>query len=232
MQTYHIKSDDGGRSFSAPSLIGSWGHETNLAVLSPTEYLATIRYQPLAQEVAVQGDDLTPEGHVEALKARQQVSKVVFVSSSHDAGRSWSKNRQVTTGGGQCHAHAVGLADGTAVLVSDHRYPRPMSGARALVSRDGGEVWEDEVYYLNNVRRPRPALGWPGCDLGACAVGQAIIAGFARTISLDGREMLTLTGYCNPQGGFEAWQDEGDTPGWDNSVGQSHFQVIRWALEQ
>ena len=44
--------------------------------------------------------------------------------------------------------------------------------------------------------------------------------------------MLTLTGYCNPQGGFEAWRDEGDTPGWDNSVGQSHFQVIRWALEQ
>eukprot|EP01051_Picozoa_sp_SAG22_P018018 SAG22_NODE_2922_length_2101_cov_1.501499_2_plen_123_part_00 len=102
------------------------------------------------------------------------------MSESLDGGASWSTNRQVTTGGGQCHGHAVRLAaggdggdggdggefggGGAVVLVTDHRYPRPTSSARAFVSDDGGRHWRDENYYLNN----------------------GAIAGFARTISLDG----------------------------------------------
>jgi hypothetical protein len=217
MKTYMYKSTDGGQKFGEPSLIGRWAHETNLAVLSPTHYLATIRYQPLAQEVADQGHDtmaidggtMTPEQHMASLKAKGQVSKVVFVSDSVTAGETWSRNRQVTTGGGQCHAHAVGLGGDTVVMVTDHRYPRQHGGARALVSHDGGRRWEDEVYYLSS----------------------AIIGGFARTVSLDDcGTMLTLTGTCNPAGGFDEWQSETDTPTWDTSVGLSPFQIVRWSL--
>ena len=43
-----------------------------------------------------------------------------------------------------------------------------------MVSRDGGETWADEVYYLNH---------------GAAA-------GYAASLSLDGQEMLTLAGSC------------------------------------
>ena len=160
-------------------------------MLSLSHYLATIRYQPLVEDLAAQGNAaITPTEHAEELRRKRQVSKVVFVSESLDSGETWSRNRQVTTGGGQCHAHAVSLETNTVVMVTDHRYPRPESGARAFVSHDSGRRWEKEVYYLNS----------------------GIIAGFARTIRLDSKgTMLTLTGYCNPPGGFDAWQGEQDT---------------------
>ena len=185
------KSTDSGRTFGPPSTIGRWGHETNVAVLTPSHYLATIRYQPLVEQLAAQGDgDVSPDEHAEQLRRNGQVSKVVFVSESLNSGRTWSRNRQVTTGGGQCHAHAVGLQGGSVVMVTDHRYPRRESGARAFVSHDSGRRWEEEVYYLSS----------------------GIVAGFARTVRLDNQgTMLTLTGYCNPRGGFDAWQGEEDT---------------------
>ena len=66
-----------------------------------------------------------------------------------------------------------------------------------VVSRDDGIAWEDEAYYLTN--------------------GDA--AGYASTISLDGDEMLTLTGSCC-----------GDVESWDNCVGNTDFVIIRWRL--
>ena len=73
-----------------------------------------------------------------------------------------------------------------------------MAGARAVVSDDEGKSWRDEVYYLSN----------------------ALVAGFARTISLDGEEMLTLTGTYS-----------GEDLSWKAATGASPFQVIRWRLE-
>ena len=72
-----------------------------------------------------------------------------------------------------------------------------MSGARAAVSHDRGRTWRDEVYYLSN----------------------GLVAGFARTISLDGEEMLTLTGSYY-----------GDKLGWNDVTGKTRFHVIRWRL--
>ena len=54
----------------------------------------------------------------------------------------WSRNlRQVTTECGQCHGQAMGLDDQRVVMVFDHRYPRPVSSARAAVSDDEGLGW-------------------------------------------------------------------------------------------
>ena len=72
-----------------------------------------------------------------------------------------------------------------------------MSSGRALVSHDQGAIWED-VYYLNN--------------------GNA--AGYAATLSLDGEEMLTLTGAM-----------PGDANPWAAAVGKTEFAIIRWRLK-
>ena len=100
--------------------------------------------------------------------------KHVFVAHSEDQGMTWTRPRQLTSVFGQCFGAAVGLANGSAIAVHDHRYPRNMGSGRAVVSRDGGETWENEVYYL--------------------AHGDA--AGYAASLSLDGEEMLTLVGSC------------------------------------
>ena len=84
---------------------------------------------------------------------------------------------------GQCYGYGVGLSGNRAVVVTDHRYPRNMSSARAVVSHDNGETWQDEVYYLSH--------------------GHA--AGYAATISLDEEDMLTLTGSC--YGDVNSWNN-------------------------
>ena len=96
----------------------------------------------------------------------------------------------------------AGLADNRVVLIHDHRYPRETASGRAMRSHDGGQSWQDEVYHL--------AHGYAG-------------AGYALTLTLDGQEMLTLVGssYVGRNGEDMAWQD---------SIGQSHFVIIRWRL--
>ena len=124
--------------------------------------------------------------------------KHVFVADSIDGGKTWSRNRQVATECGQCHGAAVGLRNKRVVMVYDHRYPRPMSSARAVVSNDEGQTWRNEVYYLSN----------------------GLVAGFARTITLDGEEMLTLTGSYYRE-----------KLGWNDVTGNTQFHIIRWRLQ-
>lgn len=190
------RSSDGAISFEKPSVIGQWGHEVNVSELPSGQLVATIRYQ----RNTLPSDP--PNILVLTGAARHQHTipyKHVFLSDSSDGGKTWSALRQVTTECGQCHGHSIGLSDGRVVMVFDHRYPRPMSGARAVVSDDEGQTWRDEAFFLSNGR--------------ACA-------GFARTISLDGKVMLTLTGYF-----------DGDPADFHNATGGSQFHIIRWQLE-
>jgi hypothetical protein len=184
----------GGRSFSEPTSIGNWGHEINIAELRTGRLMAVIRYQrPLLPSDPPNIRELTG-----AKRWNHSFPyKHVFVADSTDGGQTWSRNMQVTTECGQCHGAAVGLSNKRVVMVYDHRYPRPMSSARAAVSNDEGRTWSDEVYYLSN----------------------GIVAGFARTISLDGEEMLTLTGSYY-----------GDKLGWGDVTGKTQFHIIRWRL--
>ena len=153
--TYAFRSDDGGRTFTRHSFLSDYGNEVNITELFPGRLLAVIRYQP--------GPPDRPESN-----------KTVFLADSTDKGSTWVGHRQLTSEEGQCHGAAVGLSGNRAVVAYDHRYPRNMASARAMLSHDHGQNWQDEVYYL--------------CH------GNA--AGFTRHITLDGEEILTLVGSC------------------------------------
>jgi len=175
---YVYRSEDGGRSWAKLSVLGDWCCEVNVAAVPGGRLLAAIRYQ------RPKLPDDTPElNERTGAPGGSFPYKHVFVAHSDDQGRTWTPPRQLTTVYGQCFASAVGLPDGTAVVIHDHRYPRNMSGARAMVSRDAGETWADEVYYLNN--------------------GDA--SGYAASLLLDGGEILTFAGSCS--GGVESGWD-------------------------
>lgn len=151
---YVFRSKDGGKTFPYRSIIGDWcGDETNIVELPSGRLLAVVRYQP------------GPHG-------RANPFKHVFLADSEDGGETWTNLRQLTTVFGQCHGAGVGLSANRVVVAHDHRYPRKMGSGRAMVSHDGGQNWDDEVYYL--------------CH-GHCA-------GFPRHITVDGEEILTFIG--------------------------------------
>jgi hypothetical protein len=192
--TWIFRSKDGGYTFPYRSVLGDWCHEVNIAVLPSGRLLAVIRYQrPCLPE--------DPPDLLECTGAAVFGSsfpyKHVFLADSVDGGVTWTNFRQLTTVFGQCHGSAVGLSDNRVVVVHDHRYPREVASGRAMVSYDGGQTWADEVYYL--------------CH------GNA--AGFSQTVTLDGKELLTLIGSCY-----------GDVGAWDSCIGRSHFVLIRWRL--
>jgi hypothetical protein len=82
----------------------------------------------------------------------------------------------------------------------DSSYPGivPLDNDRALISDDDGQTWRDEVYFLSNGRTT---------------------AGFARNLTLDGNEILTLTGYHDGGAAFDA------------ASSSTQFHVIRWKPE-
>lgn len=163
------RSDDGGHTWTIRGTIGAWCHEVNVTPLPSGRLLAAVRYQRPTLR-----DDPPDLPERTGAPSPAWPYKHVFVAHSDDGGATWSNLRQVARIFGQCYGSAAALDDGTAVLVCDHRYPRSMGSGRAFLSRDGGETWEDEVYYL--------------------AHGDA--AGYAATLSPDGESLLTLTGSC------------------------------------
>ena len=165
------RSTDGGRTWPEYSVLGDWCCEVNVTQLPSGRVFAAIRYQR----------PLLPNDPPDILKTTGAAAashdfpyKHVFVAHSDDRGLTWSPVRQLATVLGQCYGNAVGLSKNRVAVVTDHRYPRDMSGGRAVVSHDGGETWQDEVYYLTH--------------------GNA--AGYAATLNLNGEQMLTLSGSC------------------------------------
>ena len=73
----------------------------------------------------------------------------MFLADSLDRGRTWKNFRQLTTVFGQTRGFPVSLTDGTVVVIHDTRYGPGSPGSRAMISRDEGRTWEDEVYYLD-----------------------------------------------------------------------------------
>ena len=64
----------------------------------------------------------------------------------------WSTPRQLTTVFGQTFGYPAAQSDGTVVVIHDTRYGPGPAGNRAMISRDEGESWLDEVYYLDYTR--------------------------------------------------------------------------------
>ena len=142
---YTFRSTDAGNTWQGPNLMIDWGSE-GAAVLVPSgRVFATMRYQryPLPSDTEemmrpMEGSD-TGRGF-----------KNVFVMDSADGGQTWSPPRMLCTVYGQTFGYPAAQSDGTVVVIHDTRYGPGPPGSRAMISRDEGKTWLDEVYYLDS----------------------------------------------------------------------------------
>jgi len=81
----------------------------------------------------------------------ESVQKNLLLADSDDGGVTWTNVRVGTAGLGEMRGSAVELPDGRIVLMHVHRVPWLHGGERARVSRDGGNTWDKETYYLSTV---------------------------------------------------------------------------------
>ncbi len=142
---YTFRSTDGGNSWQSPNLMIDWGSE-GAAVLVPSgRVFATMRYQryplPSDTEEMMRPMDGTDKG---------RGFKNVFVMESADGGQTWSPPRMLCTAYGQTFGYPAVQSDGTVVVIHDTRYGPGPPGSRAMISRDEGRTWLDELYYLDS----------------------------------------------------------------------------------
>jgi hypothetical protein len=145
---FNFRSEDGGRSWSAPALMWDWASEGAAVLLPSGEVLATVRYQRDKQSE----DSAELVKHMGAHRSHPDRIgfKNVFLMDSRDGGVSWSPPRMLTTVYGQTFGSPAVQSDGTVVVIHDTRYGPGPPGGRAMISRDEGRSWEDEVYYLDS----------------------------------------------------------------------------------
>jgi len=191
---YVHSSSDGGRTWSGPTgfntetgFLGGHCYETMIAPMASGKLVAVIRYHGA---VVPQWPLVDP--------ARRAYYKTVFLADSDDGGKTWDRFRQLTNYHGQCHGYGVGLSDGTFMVAYDHRYPRDLSTGRAMISRDEGETWEDEVYYLY--------------------YGDGT-SGFSQSLVLDDGMILTVGGITHELESRRSWA---------GATGKSELWAIRW----
>ena len=142
---YTFRSTDGGHTWQGPILMIDWGSE-GAAVLAPSgRVFATMRYQrhplPSDTEEMMSPMDGSDEG---------RGFKNVFVMESADGGQTWSPPRMLCTVYGQTFGYPAVQSNGTVVVIHDTRYGPGPPGSRAMISRDEGRTWLDEVYYLDS----------------------------------------------------------------------------------
>ena len=142
---YTFRSTDGGNTWQGPILMIDWGSE-GAAVLAPSgRVFATMRYQrhplPSDTEEMMSPMDGSDEG---------RGFKNVFVMESTDGGQTWSPPRMLCTVYGQTFGYPAVQSNGTVVVIHDTRYGPGPPGSRAMISRDEGKTWLNEVYYLDS----------------------------------------------------------------------------------
>ena len=194
------RSEDRGATWQGPSKVCDWGSEGGMVQTASGKLLAAIRHQrPTLPSDPPDLIENTAQAYRETFgKYPTFPYKHVFLADSEDEGRSWKNFRQLTTVFGQCYGYPVALGDGTAVVIHDHRYPRDLSTGRALISRDEGDTWEDEAYYMYY------GLG---------------VSGYNQSVSLEDDTILTVAGICN---------DLESRSRWDGATGKSQLWSIRW----
>ena len=153
---YNFLSTDGGHSWQGPGLMIDWGSEGGSTLLPSGRVFATMRYQrerlpsDSDEMYAPLGDD--PElvqNFMERFGKIPSGFKNLFVMESADGGLSWTLPRMVCTVYGQTFGYPAAQSDGTIAVIHDTRYGPGSPGSRAMISRDEGRTWEDEVYYMD-----------------------------------------------------------------------------------
>ena len=213
---YVHHSTDGGKTWSAPvaireptrpevvlprigpGFLGTNSYETMIARMASGKLLAVIRYHGF---VVPQWPLIDPGQH--------PFYKTVFLADSEDLGETWDNFRPLTNVHGQCHGFGVGLSDGSVVVTHDHRYPPGTPGNKAMISRDEGRTWEDEVYYVSFATVPE---------------GQA---GFSESVVLEDDTIVTIAGTTDQaREKYLPSSTSGKT-----TVGGTDVWAIRWKLE-
>jgi hypothetical protein len=138
-------SEDGGSTWSSPAPMHDWFSEGGAVGTASGKLLAAHRYQRPTME----GDPPDLERRMASISPGWAYKNVCLIESA-DQGRSWENSRLLTTVFGQTRGYPAALGDGTAVVVHDTRYGPGPPGSRAMISRDEGTTWEDEVYYLDH----------------------------------------------------------------------------------
>jgi photosystem II stability/assembly factor-like uncharacterized protein len=178
------RSKDHGRTWTRLAFIHDWTSEGGVSVTPSGRLVAALRYQ----RPTMQGDP--PD-----LEKRNRSSspgwpwKNVFLADSRDLGRTWRNFRQLTTVFGQTRGYPVALSDGTVVVIHDTRYGPGSPGSRALISRDEGKTWQDEVYYLDYT---------------------TFTGSYNASILLDDDLILTVTGSSQAGNSWQAVKDHTD----------------------
>ena len=150
MALYFFRSTDGGKTWQGPTLVSDRGASEGGTVRLPSGRLfATVR---LGMTVRPFDPPLLLE-HTRKIDAEpfngRHCIKNLFVMDSDDNGKTWNAPRLLTTVFGQPFGYPAAQSDGTVVVIHDTRYGPGPRGSRALISRDEGKTWEDEVYYLD-----------------------------------------------------------------------------------
>lgn len=157
------RSTDRGETWTALGATEALFSEGDLAALPSGRMLATVRYQRPLRPDDPPGQD-------------QRGYKNVFLADSYDRGMTWGDLRQLCTVYGQTYGAPAALGDGTAVVVHDTRYGPGHPGSRAMVSRDEGQTWEDEVYYLDRT---------------------TFTGSYSQSVSVDGDTVLTVAAHSD-----------------------------------
>jgi hypothetical protein len=129
-------SKDEGKTWSKLGSLGPRCASANILQLKSGELLAAITYQGERKS----GD---PGADIQ----RAELFNNVVVARSGDGGKTWG-GYQCVTRFKETPADLVELSDGTVVLTYGQQ--NSPYGARAVVSRDGGQTWSSRVYLLGN----------------------------------------------------------------------------------
>jgi len=97
--------------------------------------------------------------------------------------------QQLTTVFGQTFGYPVAQSDGTVVVIHDTRYGPGPAGNRAMISRDEGATWLDEVYYLDYTR---------------------FVGSYSASVVLPDDTILTIAGSSQAGNSWELVKDETD----------------------
>ena len=165
---YAHRSTDGGGTWSKGYPICPGG-EPFVTELRSGRLLAVCRNHPVpipadAWRVYAENEDKTNwrlgmramrrDGPLLPKGGLYSLHKNLLLADSDDEGLTWKNVRPGTTDLDTMHGSAVELPDGRIVLIHVQRWPTWFGGEWAKTSRDGGNTWDPETYYLSSALSP------------------------------------------------------------------------------